>query len=136
MVLQSTLANFPNTKLSDLSQLSENYDPLEKEYFFDRDPEAFNVIINAISSGELHMPTHICSAIIRQEMEFWKIPLNIVSECCWKVFCQFEEENQIRKNLKQEVEIYESEHRHGMKNSNEMWKNLENPGHSNFSLVR
>jgi hypothetical protein len=45
-VTASTLRKIPNTRLSTLDKNSNFYDVSNDEYFFDRDPDVFNSILN------------------------------------------------------------------------------------------
>ncbi|KAH9515111.1 hypothetical protein Btru_019255 [Bulinus truncatus] len=54
--------------------------------FIDRNPILVPYILDAYRLGELHLPSNICSLSIRAELEFWKIPEDLISECCWKNF--------------------------------------------------
>ncbi|XP_055862712.1 potassium voltage-gated channel protein Shaw-like isoform X2 [Biomphalaria glabrata] len=54
--------------------------------FIDRNPILVPYILDAYRLGELHLPSNVCSLSIRAELEFWKIPEDLMSECCWKNF--------------------------------------------------
>ncbi|KAK0068786.1 potassium voltage-gated channel subfamily A member 2-like isoform X1 [Biomphalaria pfeifferi] len=54
--------------------------------FIDRNPILVPYILDAYRIGELHLPSNVCSLSIRAELEFWKIPEDLMSECCWKNF--------------------------------------------------
>ncbi|KAI0209837.1 hypothetical protein LSAT2_005431 [Lamellibrachia satsuma] len=37
-------------------------------------------------SGELHVPLDVCGAVVRRELEFWKIDDCDIEPCCWAVY--------------------------------------------------
>lgn len=57
-----TLRKVANTRLSDLSTVDVNYDPVNNEYFFDRSPQLFDYILNFYRTGELHVPMSECGS--------------------------------------------------------------------------
>ncbi|KAI0212452.1 Potassium voltage-gated channel protein Shaw [Lamellibrachia satsuma] len=81
-----TLAKRRNTRLSALNKDSRNYRTNCNEYFFDRDPIIFRSVIDFYRTGTLHLPSDICSTIIRRELEYWNIHEEHVAPCCWGFF--------------------------------------------------
>ncbi|XP_067670141.1 potassium voltage-gated channel protein Shaw-like [Haliotis asinina] len=90
-----TLKKFPNTRLGRLSKTSANYDSSCDEFFFDRNPKVMTVILDMYRGGELHFPSNVCSACVRQELTFWDIPEDLISECCWKRYANGKEDKAI-----------------------------------------
>ncbi|KAK2188534.1 hypothetical protein NP493_129g02003 [Ridgeia piscesae] len=80
----STLAKKPGTRLSCLAQVSPKR--RRREYFFDRHPGVFNTVIDYYRGGELHVPLDVCGAVVRRELEFWKIDDCVIEPCCWTVY--------------------------------------------------
>lgn len=139
-VLKDSLYTFPDSKINTLTPTSPCYDTERKEYFFDRDPEAFNFILNAFVTGELHIPKHMCGAVIRQEMDFWNIPKESVSECCWQVYFQFDEQVEYLAEIKRDeakLQVLQTPRdktkEDGMRCV--VWNTLSNPGYSNVAMV-
>ena len=66
-ITSTTLDNVPDGsgKLANMKSLFQTEGPHSDEYYFDRDPEAFESIINYCRSGFLHVPlvriTHLFS---------------------------------------------------------------------------
>lgn len=79
-----TLKKFPDTRLGRLSKTSKHYDSACDEFFFDRNPKVMTVVLDMYRGGELHFPVNVCSACVKQELQFWDIPEDFISECCWK----------------------------------------------------
>ncbi|XP_063397505.1 potassium voltage-gated channel subfamily C member 3-like [Mytilus trossulus] len=107
-VISSTLRNIPNTRLSSLDKNSKFYDVARDEYFFDRDPDVFNSIINLYVMGKLHIPKNVCGAVMKEEMTYWKIPHHKVSECCLRTFYQVEEDQGMIEEIKRAYEYTET----------------------------
>ncbi|KAJ6654078.1 hypothetical protein lerEdw1_007504 [Lerista edwardsae] len=87
------LNQYPNTRLAELMNclsggyeaifsLCDDYDPGKKEFYFDRDPDAFKCIIDVYYFGEVHMKKGICPICFKSEMEFWKVDLKFLDDCC------------------------------------------------------
>ncbi|XP_062577829.1 potassium voltage-gated channel protein Shaw-like [Saccostrea cucullata] len=94
-----TLEKIPSTKLSFLKQdFSVKSSPAS--FYFDRNPDVFNYILDLYRTGELHFPSNICGATIRNELEFWEIDKCYLSECCLKAFYKHESDMSILKEIK------------------------------------
>uniref|UniRef100_K1R824 Potassium voltage-gated channel subfamily D member 1 n=1 Tax=Magallana gigas TaxID=29159 RepID=K1R824_MAGGI len=88
----STLKAVSDSKLGRLTPEHESYDGNNQEYFFDRDPDLFNVILNLLVTGNLHVPRQVCGALLREELSFWEIGNGNVSKCCWRQYFQHEDD--------------------------------------------
>ena len=96
----STLKALPDTRLGRLSTSSDEYIK-EKDYFyFDRNPELFQNILDLYRHGDLHVPNYVCGASLKQELKFWQIPLSLIPNCCLATICKYEETNRSMNNLK------------------------------------
>uniref|UniRef100_A0A8R1TJM5 BTB domain-containing protein n=1 Tax=Onchocerca volvulus TaxID=6282 RepID=A0A8R1TJM5_ONCVO len=82
------LKKIPATRLSRLTPNLANYDPLLNEYFFDRHPGVFSMILNYYRTGKLHYPTNVCGPLFEDELEFWGLDANQVEPCCWMTYTQ------------------------------------------------
>ncbi|XP_032998999.1 potassium voltage-gated channel subfamily F member 1 [Lacerta agilis] len=87
------LNQYPKTRLAELVNclsggydtifsLCDDYDPGKREFYFDRDPDAFKCIIDLYYFGEVHMKKGICPICFKNEMEFWKVDLKFLDDCC------------------------------------------------------
>ena len=75
---KNTLSRWPGTLLAGLNHDSIFWDEDEAEYFFDRDPTMFPVILNCYRFGEVHLPNNVCGPSMRREMEYWGIQVSLV----------------------------------------------------------
>ena len=99
-----TLASVPDTRLSALSKSSAEFSKETNSYFFDRNPELFNWVLDYYRTGELHLPKNVCGAAIRNEMEYWQIGSGSISDCCVSSLFNFEDELEVCNNLKEQFE--------------------------------
>ncbi|GFO43214.1 potassium voltage-gated channel protein shaw [Plakobranchus ocellatus] len=56
------------------------------DIYVDRSPLLVPYILDLYRHGELHLPPNVCSLTIRMELDFWKIPEELIGECCWREF--------------------------------------------------
>ena len=83
---KSTLKNIPDTRLSWLTNThghNPDFDPHTGEYFFDRHPGVFNMILNYYRTGKLHAPTDVCGPLFEEELAFWGLDEKQIEPCCW-----------------------------------------------------
>ncbi|CAG2185891.1 KCNC3 [Mytilus edulis] len=85
----STVQKYPDTLLGSISFESDCYSKDDKSFYFDRNPELFNTILDYYRNGCLHLPNHLCGWLWKTELEFWKIPLTDISECCHKTISSY-----------------------------------------------
>ncbi|KAK3599702.1 hypothetical protein CHS0354_037173 [Potamilus streckersoni] len=79
----STLHAQPNSKLADEKFLSKHFRKDQGDYFFDKDPDIFRVVLNYLRTGELHLPSYICGPAIKDELEYWGLSYHLIERCCW-----------------------------------------------------
>ncbi|KAJ0026510.1 hypothetical protein NQD34_017510 [Periophthalmus magnuspinnatus] len=86
-----TLLRFPHTRLGRLVlcrsetailELCDDYSPLEKEYYFDRNPRVFLCVLNFYNTGQIHTLEELCVFSFSQEIEYWGIHELHLSPCC------------------------------------------------------
>lgn len=85
----STLLRFPGTRLARLAksaEADEAYDAAAGEFFFDRSPAMFALLLDYYRSGELHINAGICGSHIRAELDFWKLEEMDIEACCWSKY--------------------------------------------------
>lgn len=87
------LCRYPETRLAELLtclaggydsifSLCDDYDPGKREFYFDRDPDAFKCVVEVYYFGEVHMKKGICPICFKGEMDFWKVDLKFLDQCC------------------------------------------------------
>ncbi|KAH3860063.1 potassium voltage-gated channel subfamily C member 3-like [Dreissena polymorpha] len=64
----------------------DNFRDCDNTYFFDRDPNMFQSILNYIRTGELHLPSYICGPAAKLELDFWGVQEVNIQPCCWMNF--------------------------------------------------
>ena len=83
---KNTLKLIPESRLANLSETNSDYDPIKREYFFDRHPGAFIAILNFFRTGKLHAPPDVCVNLFSEELNFWGISELSIEPCCWTSF--------------------------------------------------
>ncbi|XP_037672406.1 potassium voltage-gated channel subfamily G member 4 [Choloepus didactylus] len=87
----STLDDFPLSRLSklkfcrnyeEITQLCDDYDEDSQEFFFDRSPSAFGVIVSFLAAGKLVLLREMCVLSFREELTYWGIEEANLERCC------------------------------------------------------
>ncbi|KAL4657085.1 potassium voltage-gated channel subfamily G member 4 [Arapaima gigas] len=97
----STLEEFPLTRLGrlrfcsspeEISQVCDDYDEAAREYFFDRSPSAFHVILNFLAAGKLRLLREMCVLSLHDEFTYWGVEMAFMEHCCKrKMYTRLEE---------------------------------------------
>ncbi|XP_052778517.1 potassium voltage-gated channel subfamily B member 1-like [Mya arenaria] len=109
---RETLYSFPESKLARLQEddlvLETSTD--RNEYFFDRNPVFFNIILDAYRKGVVHLQKDICGLDFKKELDFWEISPGHVAPCCWEAYYrgQSEEDTMTRlmENYRENTNIW------------------------------
>lgn len=133
-----TLSKIQETRLSSLKK-DITVQNCPTKFFFDRNPEIFNSILDLYRSGELHFPSNFCGATIRNELEFWEIDKKYVSECCLASLYRHDDDIEILKEIKnlqngKSLDIPKEECREGCWRDC-LWKVLQYPATSRKASV-
>ncbi|VDN42856.1 unnamed protein product [Gongylonema pulchrum] len=103
-----TLKKIPATRLSRLTTNLANYDPVLNEYFFDRHPGVFALILNYYRTGKLHYPLDVCGPLFEEELKYWGLDANEVEPCCWMTYTQHRDTQEVLTTLdKLDIDIDE-----------------------------
>lgn len=87
----STLDEFPLTRLGKLHSCSneaeimdvcDDYDGSRNEYFFDRSPSAFRIIVTFLAAGKLRLLREMCALSFQEELLYWGVEENNLEWCC------------------------------------------------------
>ncbi|CAH8629069.1 unnamed protein product [Schistosoma rodhaini] len=90
-ILWNIVDRYPNTRLgklhhvnniNDLLNLCDDYDPINNEYYFDRNPIIFSNILNFYRSKKLHYNDMICVIDFKEELYYWGVNENFIKSCC------------------------------------------------------
>ncbi|XP_070768605.1 potassium voltage-gated channel subfamily V member 1 [Enoplosus armatus] len=87
---QELLASHPETRLGKLArcsrdsalELCDDADFLENEFFFDRNSQTFQYVMNYYRTGHLHVREELCEISFLQEIEYWGIDELRINPCC------------------------------------------------------
>ncbi|NP_001344139.1 potassium voltage-gated channel subfamily G member 4 isoform X3 [Mus musculus] len=103
----STLDAFPLSRLSrlrlcrsheEITQLCDDYDEDSQEFFFDRNPSAFGVIVSFLAAGKLVLLREMCALSFREELSYWGIEETNLERCCLrKLLKKLEEAAELRR---------------------------------------
>ncbi|XP_071256578.1 voltage-gated potassium channel regulatory subunit KCNG4-like [Salvelinus alpinus] len=87
----TTLEQFPLTRLGrlrlcsspeDIARLCDDYDETQREYFFDRSPTAFRVVVNFLAAGKLRLLRELCAVSLHDELDYWGVDPAHMERCC------------------------------------------------------
>ncbi|XP_061751682.1 potassium voltage-gated channel subfamily F member 1-like [Nerophis ophidion] len=139
------LNRYPESRLAELlnsssahndeliSSLCDDFDPNRKEFYFDRDPDAFKCIMDVYYLDEIHIKRGICPICFIKEMEFWKIDQSVLDDCCKSYLSEKEGElKDIAGKVKVILEdLEEDQNASGTQQCQRVvWRLMEKPGSS------
>ena len=87
----STLEQFPLSRLGrlrlctspeEIACLCDDYDDARKEFFFDRNPTAFRVVLNFLAAGKLRLLRELCAVALHDELDYWGVAPGHMERCC------------------------------------------------------
>ncbi|KAK3091117.1 hypothetical protein FSP39_017237 [Pinctada imbricata] len=79
---------FPDSRLAKLTSSTTPYHANKDEIYFDRNPALFHYILDIYDKGTLHLPSNVCSSMIKGELDYWQLRKDIVAKCCLKYLYQ------------------------------------------------
>ncbi|KAG5274762.1 hypothetical protein AALO_G00139850 [Alosa alosa] len=129
---RTTLDRYPDTLLGS-SEKEFFYNEEAKEYFFDRDPDAFRSVLNFYRTGKLHYPRYECISAYDEELAFFGIIPEIIGDCCYEEYKDRKRENAER--LMDDQEENKDCKMPNMTFRETMWRAFENPHTSTMALV-
>uniref|UniRef100_G3SSN0 Delayed-rectifier potassium channel regulatory subunit KCNS1 n=1 Tax=Loxodonta africana TaxID=9785 RepID=G3SSN0_LOXAF len=87
----SSVARFPGTRLGRLQaatseeqarRLCDDYDAVAREFYFDRHPGFFLVLLHFYRTGRLHLLDELCVFAFNQEADYWGLNEGALAACC------------------------------------------------------
>ncbi|XP_051957001.1 potassium voltage-gated channel subfamily D member 3-like [Xyrauchen texanus] len=129
---KTTLDRYPDTLLGS-SEKEFFYNEETKEYFFDRDPDAFRSVLNFYRTGKLHYPRYECISAYDEELAFFGIIPEIIGDCCYEEYKDRKRENAER--LMDDQDENKDIKLPNMNFRETMWRAFENPHTSTMALV-
>ncbi|XP_036415837.1 potassium voltage-gated channel subfamily D member 3-like [Colossoma macropomum] len=129
---RTTLDRYPDTLLGS-TEKEFFYNEETKEYFFDRDPDAFRSVLNFYRTGKLHYPRYECISAFDEELAFFGIIPEIIGDCCYEEYKDRKRENAER--LMDDQEENKDSKLPNMNFRETMWRAFENPHTSTMALV-
>ncbi|XP_066499637.1 potassium voltage-gated channel subfamily D member 3 isoform X2 [Hoplias malabaricus] len=129
---RNTLDRYPDTLLGS-SEKEFFFNEETREYFFDRDPDVFRSILNFYRTGKLHYPRYECITAYDEELAFFGIIPEIISDCCYEEYKDRKRENAER--LMDDLEDSKDSKLPNMTFRETMWRAFENPHTSTMALV-
>ncbi|KHN82193.1 Potassium voltage-gated channel protein Shal [Toxocara canis] len=129
---RNTLEKFPETLLGS-NEKEFFYDEDTCEYFFDRDPDIFRHILTFYRTGKLHYPKHECLVAYDEELSFFGIMPDLISDCCYEDYKDKKRENQERV-MEERLETADKA-KQALSLQQKMWAAFENPHTSSVALV-
>uniref|UniRef100_A0A4X1W8Q8 Potassium voltage-gated channel subfamily V member 2 n=1 Tax=Sus scrofa TaxID=9823 RepID=A0A4X1W8Q8_PIG len=116
------VACYPKTRLGRLATstsrsrqlgLCDDYEAQTDEYFFDRDPEVFQLIYNFYASGVLLVRDELCPRSFLEELGYWGVRLKYTPRCCRICFeerrDELSEQLKIQRELRAQAQAEEAE---------------------------
>ncbi|XP_071107814.1 potassium voltage-gated channel protein Shaw-like [Haliotis cracherodii] len=124
---KTILERFPDTMLGRLTIESPHYDPSSDEFFFDRNPKMVLPMLDLYRTGELHLPSNLCTFTIKNELRFWELKEDLISECCWKKYVAAVEDMKAVDIIEKSLYDHLSEKPSTLNAKHKIWMTLEYP---------
>uniref|UniRef100_A0A914XPD8 BTB domain-containing protein n=1 Tax=Plectus sambesii TaxID=2011161 RepID=A0A914XPD8_9BILA len=130
---RNTLEKFPETLLGS-NEKEFFYDEDGREYFFDRDPDIFRHILTFYRTGKLHFCKQECLVAYDEELSFFGIMPDLISDCCYEDYKDKKRENQERL-MEERLDTTGQKSKQVLTFQQTMWNAFENPHTSTTALV-
>ena len=101
--LKIFIENSENSK--EISSICDDFVLSENEFFFDRDPDVFKLVLNYLVSGEFHFNENFCANLFSNELVYWGISEFEICECCRSIY--WKKMNSIQEEVEKEKQIIE-----------------------------
>ena len=84
LTFNTTLAKIPGSRLAKLAPTDSEYDATLGAYVYERNATIFPYILSTYTTGTLHLPHDLCASAVKDEIDFWQIPEELLPTCCWR----------------------------------------------------
>ncbi|XP_052224740.1 potassium voltage-gated channel protein Shaw-like [Dreissena polymorpha] len=74
-----------------MGEADSTWDRQRKEFFFDRHPGVFQMVMHYYRTEELHTDQNFCGNIIQGELIFWGLTELDIEPCCWGHYSKYKE---------------------------------------------
>ena len=91
----TTLKALPCTRLGQLALQAEQGQCKHPHFFFDRSPKMMSSLLGLYRTGRLHLPSGLCMAVAAEELQFWRVPEELVADCCWRRLHSHRDDQQV-----------------------------------------
>ncbi|KAM8870451.1 potassium voltage-gated channel subfamily V member 1 isoform 1-T2 [Spinachia spinachia] len=96
------LTPHPETRLGQLArcprglamEFCDDADLTENEFFFDRNSQTFQHVMNFYQTGDLHVREELCEISFLQEIEYWGIDELCIAPCCRERYSRRKEQKE------------------------------------------
>lgn len=111
-ILWENLSRHPYTRLGQLGECTSHDEILEvcddytletNEYFWDRQPRTFALILNLYRNDKLHLPEDLCVMDFEENLQYWGIDELYLDSCCQMKYQQKKE--QLNDEIKKDEEF-------------------------------
>ena len=89
------LKYFDQMEPDQLLQICDDYDLINKEFYFDRDPGLLANILNFNLPNKIHFGEKHCPIYLRNELDYWGIEEEHIDICCRYLFKSLESDMQV-----------------------------------------
>ncbi|WAR15647.1 KCNAB-like protein [Mya arenaria] len=74
-----------------------------------RSPACFEAILGLYQTGSLHIPLSVCPGAFKEELDYWRIDISELSECCSFRYFSFLEKQHTRRSFLQRTNVSNDE---------------------------
>ena len=151
-VMLETLDRIPGSRLAKLKNcidkndqevlgsVCDDFDMSKSEFYFNRDHNIFNLVLNLYSTLKLHIDRNHCVMLLNEEFAYWGIDEKNISNCCEWNFRDLRDEVQSDMDKEREVlnqyihkEKFDNFYFAGIREK--LWNLFEKPHSSLFAKV-
>ena len=90
-------------RLMNLTTTDQHYDESCEEFVFNRNPNTFQTILDYYARGTLHFPGQLCHEVIQEELEFWRLPPDVLAPCCYDSYQRAKDEGAAMERIRKEI---------------------------------